>query len=110
MWDLLDVAGVSGRVAADFGTLRSFDYYSGIVLEAYAPGLGLPLGGGGRYDGLLARFGSDRPAAGFALGIERVHIALAEQGVAIELPAVETAPAAQALWAATGQASKGGAA
>lgn len=75
--------GVYGeRIAVDFGIVRAFDYYTGIVLEASAPGIGLPLGGGGRYDGLLAKFGRPMPAAGFALGLERVHIALAEQGVA----------------------------
>ena len=35
-----------------------------------------PLGGGGRYDELLGRFGRPLPAVGFALGIDRLHIAL----------------------------------
>ncbi|MDP2400817.1 MAG: ATP phosphoribosyltransferase regulatory subunit, partial [Actinomycetota bacterium] len=56
-------------------------YYTGIVLEVYAPGLGLPVGGGGRYDGVMREFGAPMPAAGFAVGLERLHIALAEQGV-----------------------------
>lgn len=77
---LLDSAGVAERVSVDFGIVRGFDYYTGLVLEAHAPGLGLPLGGGGRYDGLLGRFGASLPAAGFAFALERVHIALAEQG------------------------------
>ncbi len=42
--------------------------------------MGRRLGGGGRYDRLLAAFGRPAPAAGFALGLERVMIALAEQG------------------------------
>ena len=62
--------------------MRDFDYYTGMVLEAYAPGVGVPLGGGGRYDGVLGRFGMPAPAAGFALGVERLSIALVEQGVA----------------------------
>ena len=37
------------------------------------------LGGGGRYDGLLKRFGLDLPAAGFALYLERVHTAQMEE-------------------------------
>jgi len=80
-WDLLESAGVADRVMVDFGTMRSFDYYTGVVFELLAPGVGLPLGGGGRYDGVLGAFGSPAPAAGFAVGIERLHIALAEQGV-----------------------------
>jgi ATP phosphoribosyltransferase regulatory subunit len=82
-WDLLDAAGVTARVRVDFGILRSFDYYTGLIVEAYAPGLGLPLGGGGRYDDLLAAFGAPMPAAGFALSLERVMIALAVQSVEV---------------------------
>lgn len=78
-WELLEAAGVADDVTVDFGVMRSFDYYTGLVIEAYAPGLGLPVGGGGRYDGLLASFGAPRPAAGFAIGLERLQIALAEQ-------------------------------
>lgn len=80
-WGLLECAGVTGHVVVDFGVLRSFDYYTGLVFEAYAPGLGVALGGGGRYDSVLASYGAPSPAAGFALGLERVSIALSEQGV-----------------------------
>jgi ATP phosphoribosyltransferase regulatory subunit len=41
------------------------------------PALGEPLGGGGRYDDLLARFGRPMPAVGFALNVDRLHLALA---------------------------------
>jgi histidyl-tRNA synthetase len=37
------------------------------------------IGGGGRYDGLIGRFGRDLPAAGFSLYLERVHVAQAEE-------------------------------
>ena len=37
-WDLLEAAGVADRVVVDFGVMRSFDYYTGLVVEAYAPG------------------------------------------------------------------------
>ncbi|PKQ15663.1 MAG: ATP phosphoribosyltransferase regulatory subunit [Actinobacteria bacterium HGW-Actinobacteria-7] len=78
-YELLESAGVADKVAVDFSVMRSFDYYTGLVVEAYAPGLGVPLGGGGRYDGVLAAFDAPSPAAGFALGLERVAIALVEQ-------------------------------
>ena len=38
---------------------RTSAYYSGVIFEAYAPGVGLPIASGGRYDGLLARFDWD---------------------------------------------------
>jgi ATP phosphoribosyltransferase regulatory subunit len=70
---------VAGRVIFDLGLLRDRGYYTGAVFEVYAPGLGMTLGGGGRYDDLLGRFGRDLPAAGFALGVDRVHLALAAE-------------------------------
>ena len=78
-WELLEVAGVSEDVVVDFSIASELDYYTGLVMEAYAPGYGKPLGGGGRYDNLLASFGASAPAAGFAFSLERVMAALAEQ-------------------------------
>jgi ATP phosphoribosyltransferase regulatory subunit len=82
-WTLLEASGAATRVVVDFSVMRSFDYYTGLVAEAYAPGVGLPLGGGGRYDGVLAAYDAPAPAAGFALGLERVMIALMEQGAGV---------------------------
>ncbi|MCL5887234.1 MAG: ATP phosphoribosyltransferase regulatory subunit [Actinobacteria bacterium] len=79
-WDLLEASGVQEFVSIDLGTMRSFDYYAGMVLEVFAPQLGVAIGGGGRYDPVMSEFGDPCPAAGFALGLERVHIALSEQG------------------------------
>ena len=70
--DLLDDAGVGDRAVVDFSVMSSFDYYTGIVFEAYAPGLGSPLGSGGRYDNMVGAYGQTRPAAGFAFFLEQV--------------------------------------
>ncbi len=67
---------VAERVIFDLGLTRDLGYYTGTVFEVYDPALGSPLGGGGRYDELLGRFGRPLPAVGFALGIDRLHIAL----------------------------------
>jgi ATP phosphoribosyltransferase regulatory subunit len=75
----LERRGVADRVQIDLGLLRDLGYYSGAILEVYDPALGHVLGGGGRYDGLLKRFGVDLPAAGFALYLERVHVAQMEE-------------------------------
>ncbi|MGB7686396.1 MAG: ATP phosphoribosyltransferase regulatory subunit [Solirubrobacterales bacterium] len=71
--------GAADRVQIDLGLLRDLGYYSGAILEVYDPALGHILGGGGRYDGLMKRFGLDLPAAGFALYLERVHVAQMEE-------------------------------
>jgi ATP phosphoribosyltransferase regulatory subunit len=78
-FETLEACGVAGRVQIDLGLLRDLGYYSGAILEVYDPALGHVLGGGGRYDGLLRRFGLDWPAAGFALYLERVHVAQMEE-------------------------------
>lgn len=79
--ELLAGYGVEKYVNFDLGLIRDFDYYTGMVFEGYTPGLGFPLCGGGRYDHMLAAFGSDNPATGFALGIERVLLAQERQGM-----------------------------
>jgi ATP phosphoribosyltransferase regulatory subunit len=68
---------VADRVIFDLGLLRDLGYYTGAIFQVYDPALGVPLGGGGRYDELLGRFGRPLPAVGFALNAERLHIALA---------------------------------
>ena len=73
--------GIEGRVRVDLGLLRDLGYYTGAILEVYDPALGHILGGGGRYDELMGRFGRSLPAAGFALHLERLHVAQAEEGV-----------------------------
>jgi ATP phosphoribosyltransferase regulatory subunit len=68
---------VADRVIFDFGLVRSLGYYTGAVFQVYDPAHGVPIGSGGRYDELLGGFGRPLPAVGFALNVERLHIALA---------------------------------
>lgn len=67
---------VAARVIFDLGLVRNLGYYTGAVFEVYDPALGVPIGGGGRYDDLLAQFGRPLPAVGFALVVDRLHMAL----------------------------------
>lgn len=76
----LEAKGVSDRVVFDFGLLRDPGYYTGAVFEVYDPALGQAIGGGGRYDGLMPRFGSSLRAAGFSLYLERLHTAQTSSG------------------------------
>ena len=79
--NLLEAYGVSDYITFDLGVIRDFSYYTGMVFEAYTPGLGYPLCGGGRYDNMLTDFGTDMSATGFAFGIERVMLALERHGL-----------------------------
>ncbi len=79
--DALVDYGVENLVFFDFSLVRKIEYYTGIVFEASVPTLGLPLGGGGRYDNLIEKFGKLKiPATGFAVEIEKCLRALTAQG------------------------------
>lgn len=65
------------------GTVRNLDFYTGTVFEIDAPLLGerTQLCGGGRYDGLVERFGGEPlPATGFAFGFDRLVEVVRETG------------------------------
>jgi ATP phosphoribosyltransferase regulatory subunit len=78
-FEALRERGVAERIQLDLGLLRDLGYYTGAIVEVYDPAVGHVLGGGGRYDELMGRFGRPLPAAGFALHLERLHIAQAEE-------------------------------
>ena len=79
--DVLTDYKIENFVYFDFSLTRKIEYYTGIVFEASVPNLGLPLGGGGRYDDFIEKFGKLKiPATGFALEIEKCLQALTAQG------------------------------
>ena len=55
------------HVVYDLGEIRGLGYYTGVQWELFVAGVGRAVGFGGRYDTLLALYGADRPAVGFAL-------------------------------------------
>ncbi len=76
------------RIIVDLSVVRGLDYYTGPVFEAeltfeVTGDDGKPVrfgsvGGGGRYDDLVARFtGQKVPATGFSIGVSRLQAALA---------------------------------
>ncbi|MGF7185566.1 ATP phosphoribosyltransferase regulatory subunit [Desulfitispora alkaliphila] len=80
IFNILEAYKVTDKVMVDFGVLRGFDYYTGVVFEGYTEGLGFPICGGGRYDNLLGKFGMSQPATGFAVGLERIFLAKGNSG------------------------------
>jgi ATP phosphoribosyltransferase regulatory subunit len=79
VYELLAERGVADRVIFDLGMLRELGYYTGTIFEVYDPAVAFALGGGGRYDELLGRFGRPRPACGAGLDVTRVHVAHLEE-------------------------------
>ncbi|MCQ4620382.1 histidine--tRNA ligase [Corynebacterium sp. CCUG 71335] len=67
--------------------VRGLDYYTKTCFEFVHDGLGAQsgIGGGGRYDGLMAQIGGqDLSGIGFGLGVDRTVLALEAEGVQIE--------------------------
>ncbi len=77
VYDILNAGGYRDYLLIDLGEVRGFDYYTGTIFEIFAAGVGAELGGGGRYDHLLEKFGAPSDSTGFALYIERIQEALA---------------------------------
>jgi len=96
--EIMKLVGASGygsdRIQFDTGIVRGLDYYTGSVFEAQ---LTFPVenekgqnvvfgsvGGGGRYDDLVARFtGQKTPAVGFSIGVSRLLTALQMRKAAV---------------------------
>jgi histidyl-tRNA synthetase len=78
----LEALSIEPRLAPTL--VRGLDYYTRTAFEFYRPGAEgqqQALGGGGRYDGLVELLGGQpTPGIGFGIGLDRVALALAEQG------------------------------
>jgi ATP phosphoribosyltransferase regulatory subunit len=79
LYDALSSRGYGERLILDLGLVHELGYYTGAVFEIYDPAVGFAVGGGGRYDQLIGRFGPPRPACGLALDVQRVHAAQAAE-------------------------------
>lgn len=86
---------IGAGLRLDLGEVRGFAYYTGAIFHLLAPGPGEPIGAGGRYDDLLARFDASMPAVGFALYLDAVAWAREHAGVR-EAPATSAVVAAEA--------------
>jgi ATP phosphoribosyltransferase regulatory subunit len=101
--ELLAAHGLGEVVSLDLGAIRDFDYYTGIIFEGYGPDLGRPVAQGGRYDGLLARFGRPAPATGFVVQLDLVWEMLTRAARPPALPRLDAAIAWDAAGLTTAQ-------
>ncbi|MEK9172776.1 MAG: ATP phosphoribosyltransferase regulatory subunit, partial [Nitrospirota bacterium] len=72
VWERMTAAGLGDHLLLDMGEIRRMEYYTGMVFDIYADGLGAEVGGGGRYDHLIGRFGREVPSTGFAFDLDRL--------------------------------------
>jgi ATP phosphoribosyltransferase regulatory subunit HisZ len=84
---------LGNHLLVDMGEVRRLEYYTGLVFDIYADGLGVEVGGGGRYDHLIGRFGRAVPSTGFAFDVDRLlQLRAMQSGVqrGVEVPSGET--------------------
>jgi len=91
--ELIDILAVMdvNDVEIDLGVVRGLDYYTGIVFEAEAPSLGAEkqICGGGSYS-LSELFGGEKVfSTGFAIGFDRILLALEKEGGKFENKGVD---------------------
>ncbi|MBX3275087.1 MAG: ATP phosphoribosyltransferase regulatory subunit [Sandaracinaceae bacterium] len=82
---LAELARVVARLdglplVVDLGEIRGMTYYTGVSFTLLAEGPGEPVGSGGRYDGLMERFGAPAPATGFGIDLANLEWALHAAG------------------------------
>ncbi len=70
LFDVIKAYGYQNNVRVDLSTLREMKYYNGIVFEIFVEDIGIPIGGGGRYDAMMKEFGLDLSATGFAVSLD----------------------------------------
>jgi histidyl-tRNA synthetase len=77
----LEAVGIKTQL--DHGLVRGLDYYTRTAFEVHDASLGAQstLGGGGRYDGLVAELGGPpTPGVGFSIGVDRALLVLEQRG------------------------------
>ena len=82
LWAAACSVGLAPDIVVDLGEVWNFEYYTSWMFQILAAGPGEPVGSGGRYDGLFARLGPSRAAAGLALDLDNLGWALRDSGEA----------------------------
>ncbi len=81
--ELLESYGCGKYVTFDLGMLSPYEYYTGIIFQAFTYGTGDAVITGGRYDQLLARYGKSSPAVGFTTRVDALLNALERQHIQV---------------------------
>jgi ATP phosphoribosyltransferase regulatory subunit len=85
LYRLMELAGYGPYLRFDLGMVSQMDYYTGVIFRGYVEGAGNEVVSGGRYDNLVAGFGHQAHAIGFAVNVDSVARCLPE----VELPVPE---------------------
>ncbi len=77
--------GYEGHVGFDLSMLNRYHYYTGIQFAGYTYGTGDAVLKGGRYDDLMACFGKDAPAVGFAIYLDDLMNAVIRNNLPMDI-------------------------
>lgn len=86
IYELLTVYNLDRYVSFDLGMLSKYNYYTGILFQAFTIGTGEAIVKGGRYDNLLSLFGKNSAAIGFSLMLDQLILAISRQK--LHIPAI----------------------
>ena len=81
IYDVMCMHGMEEYISIDLGMLSKLNYYTGLIFKAYTYGAGDAIAKGGRYDGLLGRFGHEAAAIGCVFLLDDIVSALLAAGV-----------------------------
>ncbi|MDE7365538.1 MAG: ATP phosphoribosyltransferase regulatory subunit [Ruminococcus sp.] len=76
-----ELCGNDGNITVDLGLVNKTDYYTGLIIKGYLKGHGEEVISGGRYDKLIAEFGYDVPAVGFAVNVDAISKVVEKSGI-----------------------------
>ena len=82
---LLAKRGYDKYISFDLGMLSKHNYYTGIIFKAYTYGVGDAIVKGGRYDGLIGKFGKEAPSVGCVFLLDELHTALKRQNIDVKV-------------------------
>lgn len=84
VYELLKIYGVDQYISFDLAMVSKYNYYTGVIFNAYTYQAGSAIAKGGRYDNLLEKFGKPAPATGFVVMIDDLVTALTRQKICPE--------------------------
>ncbi len=90
IYEILKFYGCEKYVTFDLSMLSKFSYYTGIIFQGYTYGTGDAVIKGGRYDGLLEKFGKKAEAIGFVTVVDSLLNAIERQKLTMPVKDIKT--------------------
>ena len=81
VYELLKIYGVDSYISFDLAMVSKYNYYTGVIFNAYTYQTGSAIAKGGRYDNLLEKFGKPAAATGFVVNIDDLLTTLTRQKI-----------------------------